>query len=83
MVEMKFEIESAVNHSVRNMQVDVEETLETERRKCSLVIHGMPESDAEQDMECMVEMMDEVLHMNFTRKVDKVVAIGRLLERRP
>jgi hypothetical protein len=44
---MKVEIESAVNNSVRNVTVDVEEVLEIERRKCNLIIHGMPETDAE------------------------------------
>jgi hypothetical protein len=77
---MKVEIESAVNNSVRNVKVDVEEALEIERRKCNLVIHGMPETDAEQDLGCVVEMMDEVLHMDFTRNVDKVERIGRLVE---
>jgi hypothetical protein len=79
---MKVEIESAVNNSVRNVKVDVEEALEIERRKCNLVIHGMPETDAEQDVGCVVEMMDEVLHMDFTRNVDKVERIGRLVEGR-
>jgi hypothetical protein len=73
---MKVEIESVVNNSVRNVKVDVEEALEIERRKCNLVIHGMPETDAEQDVGCVVEMMDEVLHMDFTRNVDKVERIG-------
>jgi hypothetical protein len=79
---MKVEIESVVNNSVRNVKVDVEEALEIERRKCNLVIHGMPETDAEQDVGCVVEMMDEVLHMDFTRNVDKVERIGRLVEGR-
>jgi hypothetical protein len=64
------------------MKVHVEEALEIERRKCNLVIHGMPETDAEQDVGCVVEMMDEVLPMDFTRNVDKVERIGRLVEGR-
>jgi hypothetical protein len=79
---MKVEIESVVNISVRNVNVDVEEALEIERRKCNLVIPGMPETDAEQDVGCVVEMMDEVLHVDFTRNVDKVERIGRLVEGR-
>jgi hypothetical protein len=62
MGEMKVEIDSVVNNSVRNVKVDMDETLEIERRTCNLVIHGMPETDAKQDLECVVEMMDEVLH---------------------
>jgi hypothetical protein len=71
-----------INNAVRNVKVDVEEALEIERRKCNLVNHGMPETDAEQDVGCVVEMMDEVLHMDFTRNVDKVERIGRLVEGR-
>jgi hypothetical protein len=48
-----------VNYSLRNVKADVEEILETERRKCYLIIHGMLETDAEQDMGFMNEMMDE------------------------
>jgi hypothetical protein len=77
---LKVKIESSMNNSVRNVKVDVEEALEIERGKCSLVIDVMPETDAEQDVECVVEMMAEVLHMDFTRNVDKVERIGRLVE---
>jgi predicted nucleic acid-binding Zn-ribbon protein len=42
MGEMKVEKESAVNSLVRNVKVDAEETLDVERRKCNLVLHGMP-----------------------------------------
>jgi hypothetical protein len=78
----KVKIESAVNNSVRNVKVDVEEALEIERRKCYLVIHGMPETDAEQDVECVMEVMDDVLHIDFTRNVEKVERIWRLVEGR-
>jgi hypothetical protein len=53
---MKVEIKCTVNNLVRNVKVGMEEILEIETRKCNLVIHGMPESDAEHDMKCMVEM---------------------------
>jgi hypothetical protein len=43
----------------------------------------MPETDAEQDMECVMEMMDDVLHMDFTRNVDKVERLGRSVEWKP
>lgn len=49
---MEVEIESTVNSSIRNVE-DVDEALEIERRKCKLVIHGMSETDAEQDMKCV------------------------------
>jgi hypothetical protein len=75
----KVKIESTVNSSIRNVE-DVDEALEIERRKCKLVIHGMSETDAEQDMECVMEVMDNVLHMDFTRNVDKVERIRRLVE---
>ena len=80
MGEMKVEIESTVNSSVRHVREDVEETLEIERRKCNLVIHGMPEIDAEKDVESVIEIMTEVLHMDFTGNVDKMQRIGRLVD---
>jgi hypothetical protein len=44
---------------------DVEATLATETRKCNLVIHGMLETDALQDVEYVVELMTDILYMNF------------------
>jgi hypothetical protein len=46
----------------------------------NLVVHGMPEIDAEKNVECLLEIMTYVLHMNFTRNVDKMQRIGRLVE---
>jgi hypothetical protein len=79
---MIVEIESAVNNLVRNVNVDLEEVPKIEKRKCSLVIHGIPETDVEQNVECVVEMMVEILHMDFARNVDKVERIGRFVEGR-
>jgi hypothetical protein len=35
------------------------------------------------NMECVMEMMDDVLHMEFARNMDKVERIGRLFEGKP
>lgn len=40
----------------------------------------MPETDAEEDMACVVQMMNEVLHIDCTWNVDKVERMGRLAE---
>jgi chromosome condensin MukBEF ATPase and DNA-binding subunit MukB len=78
--EIKVEIESTVNSSVRHVREGVEETLKIERRKCNLVIHGMPEIDAEKDVDSVMEIMTDVLHIYFTGNVDKMQRIGRLVE---
>jgi hypothetical protein len=53
-----------------------------EIRKSNLVIRGMQETDTEQDVESIVEMMKEVFHMDFARNVEKMERMGRLVEGR-
>lgn len=76
---MKVETESKVNSSVHYMRDDMEETLETERWKCNLVINGMPEINVEKGLECVLKVMPDVLQLYFTRNVDKMQRTGRLV----
>jgi len=70
--EMKNEIDSRAKRTVKVANEVVEETFEIERRKLYLVIHGVPESDAENDRsDC--EILATGLHMHFERYVDKVL----------
>lgn len=78
---IKMEIEKRMDVSIKNVKDDFEESLEIERRKNNLVVHGVPESDAEQDVKKILELFDDGLHMDFNRHVENVVRIGRLSER--
>lgn len=80
MGKMKSDLESQVTSSVRHVKEDVEESLEIERRKCNLIIHGVPEADAEQDVEAVIEVFGQGLKLDFGRHVDKMLRIGRLVE---
>lgn len=65
---MKLELETSVNTSVKDIRDYIEEHMETERRKGNLIIHGVPEADAEDDVEFVIELMMEGLKMDFTGK---------------
>jgi uncharacterized membrane protein len=51
MDKMREVMESKVKESVKHVKEDVEESMEIERRKGNVVIHGVPELHAENDME--------------------------------
>lgn len=76
--DMKTEMDSRVRKTVMGVKEDVEEALEMERRKMNLVIHGVPETDAEQDIEQVAEILGMGLHMDFERHVASMVRIGKL-----
>ena len=50
------------------------------KRKLNIVIHGVIETDAEQDIDYVAEIIGEGLHMDFERHVVKTMRIGRLTE---
>jgi len=77
---MKNEIDSRAKRTVKVVKEDVKEALKIERRKLNLVIHGVPESDAEQDIDQIAEILATGLHMDFERHVDKVMRIGKFDE---
>jgi hypothetical protein len=80
MNDMKTEMDSQVRKTVMVVKEDVEEALEMERRKMNLVIHGVPETDAEQDIEQVAEILGTGLHMDFERHVATLVRIGKFEE---
>ena len=49
----------------------------------NLVKHGVPERDAEQDLDAIAEILQTGLHMNFERHVASVMRIGKLDENKP
>jgi len=54
---MKNEIDSRAKRTVKVVKEDVKEALKIERRKLNLVIHGVPESDAEQDLDQIADIL--------------------------
>lgn len=81
--EMKTEMEMRVTTSAKIVKEDVDERLEIERRKGNLIIHGVPESNAEKDIDEVAKILGEGLKLDFTRHVDKMERIGREVEGRP
>jgi hypothetical protein len=79
MGDMRTQLENNVKH----VKDDVEEKLEIERRKLNIVIHGVPECDAEKDIESVEEIIGEGLHMTFDRHIDSMMRMGRVTEGRP
>jgi len=49
----------------------------------NIVIHGVPDIDAEKDTESVEEIFTEGLHMDYERHIEKMMRIGRLMEGRP
>jgi hypothetical protein len=80
---LKTELNSRVKTTVIGAKENVEETLEIERRKKNLVIHGVPETDAEQDTDAISEILGEGLHTDLERHVSSVMRIGKLDVNRP
>ena len=76
--EVRNTVENRMDKTVKHVKEDLEEALEIERRKCNLIIHGVEESDAEKDVEAVINILGEGLHLDFERHVDKVMRIGRL-----
>jgi len=83
MDKMRKVMESRINESVQHVKEDVEESMEIERRKGNVVIHGVPELDAEKDMEQVLDIFGKGLHLDFERHVEKMHRIGKLVEGRP
>lgn len=61
----------------------IEEALEIERRKMNLVIHGVPDIDAEQDIDQVAAILCNGLHMDFDRHVSSMMRIGKLDVNKP
>jgi hypothetical protein len=74
--EIKTVMEGKVKRTVMVVKKDVEEALEIERRKMNLVFHGVPETDAEQGIVQVAEILGMGLHMDFERHVLGMFRIG-------
>ena len=57
------EIKIKLDNNVKHVKDDVEETLEIERRKLNIIIHGVPDIDANKDIDSVMEIIGEGLHM--------------------
>jgi len=49
----------------------------------NLIIHGVPEKDAEQDIDQVTEILGTGLHMDYDRHISSVMRIGKLDENKP
>jgi hypothetical protein len=78
---IKSGLESQLNTTVKEVREDVEESMEIERRKLNLIIHGIGNEDAEKDVEMVMAIFGEGLKVNFERHVKKIVRIGRMVNK--
>ena len=81
--DIKTVMDSQARKTVMVVKEDVKEALEVERRKMNLVIHGVPEMDAEQDIEQVAKILRMELHMDFDRHVSSMFRIAKLDESKP
>ena len=81
--DMKTVMDSQVKKTVMVVKEDVEEALEIERRKMNLVIHGVPDIDAEQDIDQVAAILCNGLHMDFERHVSSMMRIGKMDVNKP
>jgi len=65
------EMKTVLDNNVKHVKEDVEETLEIERRKLNIVIHGVQDIDVEKDTDSVEEILSEDLHMDFDRHIEK------------
>lgn len=78
-------LESKVDGKVKILKEDVEESIEIEKRKGNLILHGVkelhrqnPEDDGNEHDRCMIEEILKVgLKMDYSRHIEEVFRIGR------
>lgn len=70
-------MQSQLDSTVREMKEEMEENLEIERRKMNIIIHGLQDKDAEADVEEVIKLLEEGLHLDYSRHVEGMVRIGR------
>lgn len=70
-------MKSHLDSTVREMKEEMEENLEIERRKMNIIIHGLQDKDGEADVEEVMKLLDEGLHLDYSRHVEGMVRIGR------
>jgi hypothetical protein len=84
LAELKSGMTSQLNTTVKEMKEEVKESLEIERRKMNLVIHGLKDEDAEADVDQVIKLFEEGLKMDYLRHVDKIMRTGqRVIENKP
>jgi hypothetical protein len=80
---VKKEVATEISIGMKTVMEDVEETLDIERRKGNLIIHGVPEKDAEEDIESVIQVFGQGMSCDFSRHVEKMERIGRHSGARP
>jgi len=81
--DMKIEMDSQVRKTVMVVREAVEEALKIEIRKMNLVIHGVPDIDAEHDFYQVAAILGNGLHMDFDRHVSSMTRIWKIEENKP
>jgi hypothetical protein len=84
LAELKSGMTSQLNTTVKEMKEEVEESLEIDRRKMNLVIHGLKDEDAEADVDQVIKLFEEGLKMDYLRHVDNIMRTEqRVIENKP
>jgi hypothetical protein len=76
-VMMKNDMTNQMNSTVKDMKDDVEESLEIERRRSNIIIHGLKDENATEDVDEVMDLFANGLKMDFHRHVDKMMRLGR------
>ena len=70
-------VKKEVKDELMTVKEDISESLEIEKRKKNIVIHGLPEVDSERDVEAVMEILEEGLRLDGSRHIDRTMRIGR------
>jgi len=81
MVAFEKKVSSAVETTVKELQNDVSESIQIERRKRNIVIHGVQESDNTSDKDLVYEILSKGLKLDPLRYVEEIQRIGQRKEK--
>lgn len=73
-------VKREMEEGISAVKEDMEESLEIERRKYNLVIHGIPEESLEKDKEELAEILGSGLSIDPDRHVEMMMRLGRVSE---
>lgn len=76
---VKKRVTTEMTVGLQMVRVEIEENREIERRKGNIIMFGVPETDAEQDIDTVDNIFANGLHLDATRHVSKMMRLGRHL----
>lgn len=76
-------VKKEVKEELKTVKDDVNESIEIEKRKKNVVIHGIPETDGERDVDVALEIFETGLRLDGGRHIERTMRIGRVRSEKP